>query len=150
MAFEAARRVMVPILEFDNGILGVMHIKASQSEGRKRMISITNSLAAWTVVLASGLLEIVFAVAMKLSDSYRRLVPSALSIVAAIMSVWLMSFTLKILPLGTAYAVWAGIGAAGTALVGLICFHEPASLGRLLCVGLVVAGIVGLQFQEGS
>ena len=80
------------------------------------MISITNSLAAWTVVLASGLLEVVFSVAMKLSDSYTRLVPSALSIIAAMMSVWLMSFTLKILPLGTAYAVWAGIGAAGTAL----------------------------------
>ncbi|HTR05858.1 MAG TPA: multidrug efflux SMR transporter [Paraburkholderia sp.] len=114
------------------------------------MISITNSLAAWTVVLASGLLEVVFSVAMKWSDSYTRLVPSALSIIAAMMSVWLMSFTLKILPLGTAYAVWAGIGAAGTALVGLIWFHESASLGRLLCVGLVIAGIVGLQFQEGS
>lgn len=114
------------------------------------MISITNSLAAWTVVLASGLLEIVFSVAMKLSDNYTRLAPSALSIVAAIVSVWLMSFTLKILPLGTAYAVWAGIGAAGTALVGLIWFHEPASLSRLLCIGLVIAGIVGLQFQEGS
>jgi quaternary ammonium compound-resistance protein SugE len=114
------------------------------------MISITNSLVAWTVVLVSGLLEIVFSVAMKLSDSYTRLVPSALSIVAAKMSVWLMSFTLTILPLGTAYAVWAGIGAAGTAVVGLIWFHEPASFGRLLCVGLVIAGIVGLQFQEGS
>ena len=114
------------------------------------MISITNPFAAWTVVLASGLLEIVFSVAMKLSDSYTRLVPGVLSIVAAIMSVWLMSFTLKILPLGTAYAVWAGIGAAGTALVGLIWFHEPVSLGRILCIGLVIAGIVGLQFQEGS
>jgi quaternary ammonium compound-resistance protein SugE len=114
------------------------------------MISITNSLAAWAVVLLSGLLEIVFSVAMKLSDGYTKLVSSALSIVAAIMSVWLMSFTLKILPLGTAYAVWAGIGAAGTAVVGLIWFHEPASLGRLMCVGLVIAGIVGLQFQEGS
>jgi len=114
------------------------------------MISITNSFAAWTVVLLSGLLEIVFSVAMKLSDSYTRLIPSALSIIAAIMSVWLMSFTLKILPLGTAYAVWAGIGATGTALVGLIWFHEPASLGRILCIGLVIAGIVGLQFHEGS
>ncbi|AIO34723.1 DMT family transporter [Burkholderia pseudomultivorans] len=112
------------------------------------MIAVSSSIAAWAIVLASGLLEIVFSVSMKLSDSYTKLVPGAISIVAAVASVWLMSFTLNVLPLGTAYAVWAGIGAAGTAAVGIVWFHEPAAAGRLLCMALVVAGIVGLQWQE--
>lgn len=112
------------------------------------MIAISSSIAAWAIVLASGLLEIVFSVSMKLSDSYTKLVPGAISIVAAVASVSLMSVTLKVLPLGTAYAVWAGIGAAGTAAVGIVWFHEPASAGRLLCMALVVAGIVGLQWHE--
>ncbi|WP_310733923.1 multidrug efflux SMR transporter [Methylibium sp. Pch-M] len=84
---------------------------------------------------------------MKLSDSFTRLVPSVVSITAAILSVWLMSLTLRVLPVGTAYAVWAGIGAAGTAAVGIFFFQEPANLARIVCIGLVVAGIVGLQLQ---
>ena len=82
------------------------------------MCANSSPLAAWSIVLASGLLEVVFSVAMKFSESYTGILPSAISIVAAVLSLWLMSFTLKVLPLGTAYAVWAGIGAAGTALVG--------------------------------
>lgn len=109
------------------------------------MIAITSASAAWLLIVASGLLEIAFSVSMKLSDGYTRLVPSIVSIGAAILSVWLMSLTLKVLPVGTAYAVWAGIGAAGTAVVGMLLFHEPATLARISCIGLVVAGIVGLQ-----
>ena len=86
---------------------------------------------------------------MKLSESYTRILPSAVSIVAAVLCVWIMSFSLKVLPLGTAYAVWAGIGSAGTAVVGIVWFHEPVLLGRLVCIALVVGGIVGLQLQEG-
>lgn len=114
------------------------------------MIAISSPFAAWSIVLASGLLEVVFSVTMKLSESYTKILPSAISIVAAVLSVWLMSFTLKVLPLGTAYAVWAGIGAAGTALVGIVWFNESILLGRLVCIALVVAGIVGLQLQEGA
>ena len=111
------------------------------------MPAITSTTAAWLVVLASGLLEIAFSVSMKLSDSFTRIVPSVISIAAAILSVWLMSLTLKVIPVGTAYAVWAGIGAAGTAVVGILFFQEPANLARFACIGLVVAGIVGLQLQ---
>jgi quaternary ammonium compound-resistance protein SugE len=111
------------------------------------MFTITTTSSAWLLILASGLLEIAFSVSMKLSDSFTRLVPSILSVGAAILSVWLMGLTLKVIPVGTAYAVWAGIGAAGTAIVGMLMFQEPATLARVGCIGLVVAGIVGLQLQ---
>lgn len=111
------------------------------------MFSISTPFSAWLVVGLSGMLEIVFSVSMKFSDGYTRLASGALSMAAAVLSVWLMSLTLKVLPLGTAYAVWAGIGAAGTALVGIVWLGEPATAGRLACMGAVIAGIVGLQLQ---
>lgn len=111
------------------------------------MTLVSSPLSAWLVVLLSGLLEVAFSVAMKLSEGYSRAVPATVSIVAAVLSVWLMSLTLRQLPLGTAYAVWAGIGAAGTATVGMLAFGEPVTAGRLLCLGAVIAGIVGLQLQ---
>jgi quaternary ammonium compound-resistance protein SugE len=111
---------------------------------------VTTPLAAWLVVLASGTLEIVFAIAMKFSDGYSKPLPSVVSIAAGVASVWLMSTTLKVLPLGTAYAVWAGIGTAGTALVGIVAFGEPATAARLACMAAIVAGIVGLQLQGAA
>lgn len=111
------------------------------------MFSVNTPFSAWLVVGLSGLLEIAFSVAMKFSDGYTRLLPSVLSMAAAVLSVWLMSLTLKVLPLGTAYAVWAGIGAAGTAVVGVIWLGEPATAGRLACMGAVIVGTVGLQLQ---
>jgi quaternary ammonium compound-resistance protein SugE len=111
------------------------------------MFTVANTTSAWLLILASGFLEIVFSVTMKLSDGYTKLAPAAVSVGAAVLSVWLMSVTLRVLPVGTAYAVWAGIGVAGTAVVGMLLFHEPASLARISCIGLVVAGIVGLQLQ---
>jgi quaternary ammonium compound-resistance protein SugE len=113
------------------------------------MFAISSPLAAWLIVLVSRLLEVVFSVTMKLSKSYTKILPSAVSIVAAVLSVWITSFTLKVLPLGTAYAVWTGIGAAGTAVVGIVWFHGPVLLGRLVCIVLVLGGIIGLQLQEG-
>jgi quaternary ammonium compound-resistance protein SugE len=110
------------------------------------MAIVTSTSSAWAVVLLSGALEVVFSVAMKLSDGYTRPTASVVSGAAAILSVWLMSLTLKALPLGTAYAVWAGFGAAGTAVVGMVWFSEPADLARIGCIGAVVAGIVGLQW----
>jgi quaternary ammonium compound-resistance protein SugE len=114
------------------------------------MAAVTSPLFAWIVVLLSGALEVLFSVTMKLSDGFAKPAMSMLSIASAIASVWLMSLTLKTLSLGTAYAVWAGIGAAGTALAGIVWFDEPASLGRVVCIGAVVAGIVGLQLQGGG
>ena len=114
------------------------------------MLAITTATSAWLLILASGLLEIVFSVSMKLSDGYTRLVPSVASIGAAIFSVWLMGLTLKVVPMGTAYAVWAGIGAAGTAIVGMLYFQEPITVARFSCIGLIAAGIVGLQLQASE
>lgn len=111
---------------------------------------VTSASSAWAVVLLSGALEVLFSVAMKLSDGYTKLAASLVSVAAGLLSVWLMSLTLKALPLGTAYAVWAGIGAAGTAIVGIVWFDEPASVGRIACIGAVVAGIVGLQLQGSA
>ncbi len=102
--------------------------------------------AAWLLVLVSGVLEVVFSVTLKWSEGFGRPGMSALSVAAAVLSVWLMSLTLKILPLGTAYAVWAGIGAAGTALVGMVWLGESTSLARLACIAMVIIGIVGLQW----
>jgi quaternary ammonium compound-resistance protein SugE len=112
------------------------------------MWTITSPKIAWVLVLLSGALEVVFSVSMKLSDGYRNPWYSALSIGSAIASVWLMGTTLSVLPVGTAYAVWAGMGAAGTALVGMYLLGEPATLVRFACIAAVVAGIIGLQLSS--
>lgn len=111
------------------------------------MSPITTSSTAWAVVVASGALEVVFSITMKLSEGYTKLWPTLLSVVSGVASVWLMSLTLKVLPIGTAYAVWAGIGAAGTAAAGMALFQEPTTVARLACISLVIAGIIGLQLQ---
>ena len=114
------------------------------------MFTISSVSTAWGVVLLSGLLEILFSVSLKLSEGFAKPLPATLSVAAGLLSVWLMSTTLKQIPLGTAYAVWAGIGAAGTALVGLTFFNESAAFARLGCIGLVVIGIVGLQLLSAK
>ncbi|WP_342616280.1 multidrug efflux SMR transporter [Rhodoferax sp. GW822-FHT02A01] len=109
------------------------------------MFTVSSPALAWVVIFFSGSLEIVFSISMKFSDGYSRPFYSAVSVCSAVLSVWLVSTTLEILPIGTAYAVWAGIGAAGTALIGVLWLGEPATLMRFICIGAVVAGIVGLQ-----
>ena len=111
------------------------------------MFSIDTRTSAWLVLLLAGVLEVGFSVALKLSDGYTRWVPTVLSLSAAFLSLWLMSLTLRVLPLGTAYAVWAGIGAIGTAVVGIAWFGESSDPVRLACVSAIVAGIVGLQLR---
>ncbi|WP_028920722.1 quaternary ammonium compound efflux SMR transporter SugE [Pseudoxanthomonas suwonensis] len=100
---------------------------------------------AWIYLVLAGLLEVVWAVGLKYSEGFTRLVPSVVTGVAMLGSFWLLATALKTLPLGTGYAVWVGIGAVGTALLGMIVFREPATVARLLCIGLIVAGIVGLK-----
>jgi quaternary ammonium compound-resistance protein SugE len=111
------------------------------------MRSIMSSTSAWLVVALAGALEIVFSVAMKLSEGFTRLWPSVASISTAVLSSWLLSLTLKVLPVGTAYTVWAGMGVAGTTAIGILVFHEPATAARLACIALIAAGIIGLQMQ---
>jgi len=114
------------------------------------MLSLTTPFAAWTAVIVSGLLEIVFAVAMKYSEGFTRLWPSVLSIATGLLSVWLIGLSMKLLPVGTAYAVWSGIGAVGATLIGILWLQEPANALRLACLGAITFGIVGLQLQEAA
>ncbi len=100
---------------------------------------------SWIYLFAAGLFEIAWAIGLKYTQGFTRLVPSALTIAAMAISFSLLSMALKTLPLGTAYAVWTGIGAVGTALLGIVLFGEPAEAARLACIGLIVAGIVGLK-----
>ena len=99
----------------------------------------------WLVLAAAGMLEIGWAIGLKYTDGFTRLVPSVLTLAAMAGSIILLGLALKTLPIGTAYAVWTGIGAVGTALLGIILFDEPATAARLASIGLIVSGIVGLK-----
>ncbi len=99
----------------------------------------------WVVLFAAGIFEIGWAVGLKYSEGFTRFGPSAFTAVALIVSMVLLGFSLRTLPLGTAYAVWTGIGTIGTALLGIVLFREPASVLRLVCIGLILTGIVGLK-----
>jgi quaternary ammonium compound-resistance protein SugE len=105
---------------------------------------------AWVYLVIAGLLEIAWAIGMKQSQGWTKLWPSVWTLVTMIISFWLLSVAMKILPAGTAYAVWTGIGAAGTAILGIILFKEPATAARLACVGLIVAGVIGLKLVTKS
>ena len=105
---------------------------------------------AWIALFVAGLLEIGWAVGLKYTEGFTRLWPTVATVVALIGSMALLGVALRTLPLGTAYAVWTGIGTVGTALLGIALFREPASVLRLVCIGLIVAGIVGLKLAPGS
>lgn len=104
----------------------------------------THSMA-WWILLVAGLLEIVWAITMKASEGFTRWHFTAVTIAAAWASFLLLGISLKSLPVGTAYAAWTGIGAVGTAILGMMIFHEPANLARLGFIALIVGGIVGLK-----
>ena len=99
----------------------------------------------WIVLLLAGLLEVVWAVGLKYTEGFTRLVPSAVTLAAMAGSVVLLGLALRTLPLGTAYAVWTGIGTVGTVIWGIMMLNEPASLARLVCIAMIVAGIAGLR-----
>ena len=100
---------------------------------------------AWLALALAGLFEVGWAVGLKYTEGFTRLVPSVLTVLSMIVSLGLLGLALRTLPLGTAYAVWTGIGTVGTALLGIWLFGEAASAVRLACIGLIVAGIVGLK-----
>jgi len=100
---------------------------------------------AWILLLVAGVLEVGWAVGMKYTDGFTRLGPTAVVLGLAWLSFWLLALAMRALPVGTAYAVWVGIGATGAALLGMWLFREPATAARLLCVALIVVGVVGLK-----
>lgn len=100
---------------------------------------------AWIYLLIAGLLEIGWAIGLKYTEGFTRLVPSLLTGLSMVLSVVLLGLALRTLPVGTGYAVWTGIGTVGTALLGIVLFAEPATALRLACIGLIVAGIAGLK-----
>lgn len=99
----------------------------------------------WIYLTLAGLLEIVWAVGLKYTEGFSRLWPSVVTIIAMVISVWLLAIAVKTIPVGTGYAVWTGIGAVGTAILGIVLFSEPATAARLGCIALIVAGILGLK-----
>jgi quaternary ammonium compound-resistance protein SugE len=100
---------------------------------------------AWLILLLAGLAEIGWAVGLKYTEGFSKLIPSLLTVGAMIISLGLLGLALKSLPLGTAYAVWTGVGTVGTAILGIYLFGESADWLRLVCIGLIVAGIMGLK-----
>jgi quaternary ammonium compound-resistance protein SugE len=102
-------------------------------------------MSGWLALFAAGLMEIVWAVGLKHSEGFTRFWPAVATLVAILASFGLMSIALKSLPFGTAYAVWTGIGAAGSILIGMAWYGEPADGLRMLCLSMIVAGMVGLK-----
>ena len=100
---------------------------------------------AWLYLLIAGLFEVAWAIGLKYTDGFTRLVPSIWTVLSMGVSLLFLGLALKTLPVGTAYAVWTGIGAVGVAILGIILFAEPANALRLGCIGLIVGGIVGLK-----
>ena len=99
----------------------------------------------WMFLFFAGIFEVGWAIGLKYTDGFTRLVPTALTLASMIVSLGLLGLALKALPVGTAYAVWTGIGTVGTAILGIYLLDEPATAIRLGCIGLIVAGIIGLK-----
>ena len=104
---------------------------------------------AWTLLTLAGLFEIGWAIGLKYTEGFTRPLPTLLTLAAMVVSVVLLGFAIRSLPVGTAYAVWTGIGTVGTVILGIVLFAEPASALRLGCIAMIIAGIVGLKVASG-
>ena len=103
---------------------------------------------AWLLLFVAGLCEVAWAIGLKYAEGFSRLCPSIVTVAAMGVSIGLLGLALKTLPVGTAYAIWTGIGAAGTVALGIYLFGEPATVLRLICIGLILAGIIGLRITS--
>jgi quaternary ammonium compound-resistance protein SugE len=103
---------------------------------------------AWVVLVIAGLFEVAWAIGLKYTEGFTKTVPTILTVGAMIASLWLLGIAMKTLPVGTAYAVWVGVGAVGTVILGIVLFGDPANAPRLISVALIVAGIVGLKLAS--
>ena len=103
---------------------------------------------AWVILLLAGLFETGWAIGLKYTDGFTRLWPTVWTVFAMIISLWLLGIAVKSLPVGTAYSVWVGVGAVGTVVLGIVLLGEPANAARLISVGLIIAGIIGLKLAS--
>ncbi|MBS1176888.1 MAG: QacE family quaternary ammonium compound efflux transporter [Proteobacteria bacterium] len=103
---------------------------------------------AWLLLVLAGLFEVGWAIGLKYTDGFTRLWPTVGTVLAMVISLGLLGLAMKSLPVGTSYAVWVGVGAVGTAILGIVLLGEPANAGRLVSLGLIVAGIVGLKLSS--
>ena len=99
----------------------------------------------WVILIIAGLFEILWAIGLKYTDGFTKLTPSILTILSMLVSIWLLSISLKTLPLGTAYAVWVGIGTVGTVIAGIILFNDSVNLLRIISILFIILGIIGLK-----
>lgn len=102
-------------------------------------------MTAWMYLMIAGILEMIWATGLKYTDGMSRLWPTVGTLIAMAASVWFLSIAMKSLPLGTAYAAWTGIGAVSIAIIGILFFQEPITFARIACIGLILAGVVGLK-----
>jgi len=100
---------------------------------------------AWAYLAVAGLFEIGWAIGLKYSEGFSKPVPSLLTVAAMAMSIWLLAVAMKTIPVGTAYAIWTGIGAIGVAILGMVLFGESREILRIICLFLIIAGIIGLK-----
>ena len=103
---------------------------------------------AWMYIVAAGLLEVVWAVGLKYSEGFSKPTPTAITIAAMVASMWMLAQALRVLPAGSGYAVWTGIGAVGTAILGIVLFAESRSAPRLAFIAMIVVGIIGLKVAK--
>jgi quaternary ammonium compound-resistance protein SugE len=104
----------------------------------------------WIILFIAGLFEVAWAIGLKYTEGFSKIIPSVFTIVSMIISMVLLGYSLKSLPVGTAYAVWTGIGAVGTAVLGIILFGESKEMMRIICILLIVTGIIGLKVFSGQ
>jgi quaternary ammonium compound-resistance protein SugE len=107
-------------------------------------------LLAWLLLFSAGLVEIVFAISLKYNEGFTRLIPSVITLISGGASLFLLMTAIKFLPVGTAYAVWTGMGAVGVAIIGIVLFKESTDIYRLASICLVIAGIVGLKLTDAN
>lgn len=107
-------------------------------------------MAAWLALFVAGLFEVGWAIGLKYTEGFSKLKPSILTVIAMTCSFVLLAYAVKTLPIGTAYAIWTGIGAAGTFVLAIILFQEPLTVMRVVCVAMIIAGIIGLKFFGSS
>lgn len=129
----------------DRKLLGLKQMISQLTEGGGEASSITWKSMAWIILIVAGLFEVGWAIGLKYTDGFTRFWPTVLTALSMIISVGLLGLAMKTLPVGTAYAVWVGVGAIGTVLLGILLLGETANIGRLASVSLILVGIVGLK-----